>query len=339
MRLPSRSVLLPAALTAGLAAGVLAPAPALAGPASTGGGGGDRPAARLTFALLGDTPYGDEQRAAFPALVDDIDRDRGVRFVLHAGDVKSGSQTCDDARLADVAQLYDTFDDPFVLTPGDNDWTDCHRANNGSYLPTERLDRFRELFYPQPRVTPGGRSLRVRTQADDPEHRAYVENTIFKRHRVVFAAVHVVGSSNGLAPWTGLPGGDLPALREAEFAAREAAALAWVDEAFDRARRGRAEGVLLLLQAEPVGGDPGYAAVRERILTRAAAFDGPVLLVHGDEHAYEVEPAYGGVANLTRLETFGATATEWLRVTVDLNSETLFSWTPQTVGAPVAQVG
>lgn len=336
---PSRSVLLPVVLATGLAAGVLVAAPALAAPASPASGASTTtPAGRLTFALLGDTPYGDPQRAVFPALVDDVNEDRSVRFVLHAGDVKSGSQTCDDARFADLAQLYDTFEDPFVLTPGDNDWTDCHRTNNGSYLPTERLDRFRELFYPQPGVTTGGRILRVRTQADDPEHRAYVENTIFKRHRVVFAAVHVVGSSNGLAPWTGLPGGDLPALREAEFAAREAAALAWIDEAFDRAERGRAEGVLLMLQAEPIAGDPGFVAVRERILTRAAAFDGPVLLVHGDEHAYEVEPAYGGVANLTRLETFGDTATQWLRVTVDPRDDAVFSWTPQSVGVPAAQV-
>ena len=29
--------------------------------------------------------------------------------------------------------------DPVVYTPGDNEWTDCHRASAGGYLPTERL--------------------------------------------------------------------------------------------------------------------------------------------------------------------------------------------------------
>ena len=321
----ARAATLAAALAALAASGT---SPAAASPTALPS------AAPLTFALLGDTPYGDAQRAVFPALVDDIDADPRVRLVLHAGDVKAGSSTCDDARFADLAALYGTFADPFVLTPGDNDWTDCHRVSNGSYLPTERLDRFRDVFYPEAGSTLGQRPLRVDTQADDPAHAAHVENTVFERSRVVFAAVHVVGSSNGLAPWSGLPGGDVPALREAEFAARQAAALDWIDEAFDRAESGAAEGVLLLLQAEPLAGDAGFAAVRSRVLSRAAAFDGPVLLVHGDEHSYEVEPAYGGVPNLTRLETFGDTATQWLRVTVDRRSEELFSWEPRTVGLP-----
>lgn len=49
----------------------------------------------VTFALLGDTPYGDAQRAAFPALADVINADPDIRMVLHAGDVKNGSSTCD----------------------------------------------------------------------------------------------------------------------------------------------------------------------------------------------------------------------------------------------------
>ena len=312
-----------------VAAGALA-APAAADRGPRHAVGSARP---TTFALLGDTPYGDAQRLAFPALRDDIDADPQVRLVLHAGDVKSGSQTCDDARFADLVALYDGFEDPFVLTPGDNDWTDCHRVNNGSYLPTERLERFRELFYPEPGRTLGTRRLAVRTQADDPRHASHVENVLFERSRVVFATVHVVGSSNGLVPWTGLPGGDRPAERLAEVAAREAAALAWIDEAFDRAERRDSAGVLLLLQAEPVEGDAGFTAVRERILERATAFDRPVLLVHGDEHQYEVELRYGGVPGLTRLETFGDTATSWLRVRVDPRDPAVFRWTPRTVPA------
>jgi hypothetical protein len=155
-----------------------------------------------------------------------------VRLVLHAGDVKNGSSTCDDARYADLAALYDTFEDPFVLTPRDNEWTDCHRTSAGGYLPTERLEAVREAFFPQPGETLGRRPLDMRTQAQDPAHSAYVENVLFKRGRVVFATVHVVGGENDLAPWAQLPGGDRPELRLAEFIARQSAALAWI------ARRG-----------------------------------------------------------------------------------------------------
>ena len=54
-------------------------------------------------------------------------------------------------------------------------------------------------------------------------------------------------------------------------------------------------------------------------------------LVHGDEHIYEVEPSYAGVANLTRLETFGDTAIRWLRVTINPGNPDVFSWSPETV--------
>ena len=57
-----------------------------------------------------------------------------------------------------------------------------------------------------------------------------------------------------------------------------------------------------------------------------------MLLAHGDEHRYEEEPGYAGVPNLTRLETCGDTAAEWLRLTVDPRTPEVFSWEPQTVG-------
>jgi hypothetical protein len=318
-----RHLLITVAAAAALA-GLLPAAPATAA---------DHPAhadSPVTFALIGDTPYGDAQRAAFPTLVTTINADRRVRFVLHAGDIKNGSSTCDDARFADLRQLYDTFDDPFVLTPGDNEWTDCHRVAAGSYLPTERLEAVRRTFFPHAGRTIGGHPMPVLSQAADPRHRPYRENVVFIDHRVVFATVHVVGSENDLEPWAQLPGGDRPDLRLAEFEARKAAALDWIDAVFATARASHAPGVLLLMQAEPTA-TPGFADIRARILERAGAYRRPVLLVHGDEHIYEVEPAYGGVANVTRLETFGDTATNWLRVTAEPRTAAVFSWQPQTL--------
>ncbi len=323
----------PASLTASLTALLtvsLVGAAAFAGPVPAAFGESGESGGPLTFALLGDTPYGDAQRVQFPALVNKINADPRVRMVLHAGDVKNGSSTCDDARFADLSALYGTFRDPFVLTPGDNEWTDCHRPAAGGYLPTERLRAVREVFFPEPGRTGGRHRMRVQTQADDPRHAAYVENVLFERSHVVFATVHVVGSENGLVPWSGLPGGDRPAERLAEFNARRAAALDWIDTTFDRAKVSGAAGVLLMMQAEP-GTSPGFAAIRARIVERSAAFGGPVLLVHGDEHHYEVERNFAGQPNLTRLETFGDTAVQWLRVTVDPHAPELFSWTPERV--------
>ncbi len=205
------------------------------GSPASAGAPGSRGAAPVEVALIADTPYGDAQRRQFPALVRDINADPQVRMVLHAGDVKNGSSTCDDARFADLAALYGTFADPFVLTPGDNEWTDCHRAAAGRFLPTERLEAVRRVFYPEPGRTLGRRTTSVVTQAQDPEHAAYVENVRFTLSRVTVATVHVVGSENDLEPWAQLPGGDRPDPRLAEFEARRAANLDWIGTAFDEA--------------------------------------------------------------------------------------------------------
>jgi hypothetical protein len=102
-------------------------------------------------------------------IAENINRDPDVRLVLHAGDAKGGSERCDDSLFAQRAGFYDAFEDPFVLTPGDNEWTDCHRAAAGSYLPTERLARMREVFFPEPGRSGGKRELRVRTQTTEPK--------------------------------------------------------------------------------------------------------------------------------------------------------------------------
>jgi hypothetical protein len=63
------------------------------------------PHAATTLAVIGDTPYGDEQVAQFPGDIAEINADRDVRRVIHLGDIKNGSSRCDDAyfeaRLAD----------------------------------------------------------------------------------------------------------------------------------------------------------------------------------------------------------------------------------------------
>ena len=283
--------------------------------------GPQRSANAYTLAVVGDTPYGAAQVERFPELIADINGDPKVDLVLHVGDIKNGSTRCDDSYFARIAGDFDDFKDPLVYTPGDNEWTDCHRANNGGYLPTERLAAVRETFFPVPGTTIGGRKLRVEDQAGFPE------NVVWERSGVVFAALHVVGSSNGLAPWFG--GAETPEQKQerlAEVEARTAAALDWIDVAFDRAEAQDAQGVLLAMQADTELGGSGFTEIRERIADRAAAFDRPVLLVQGDSHRYLVDQPFEEAPNLTRLVVEGETVDEWLRLTVDPKTDAVFSW-------------
>jgi hypothetical protein len=249
-----------------------------------------------------------------------------------------------------VRSLFDQFQDPFVYTPGDNEWTDCHVAskNNGLYTPTERLQAVRTLFFPVPGRTLGIRTRKVATQADDRRYAAFVENTRWREARVVFAAINITGSNNDGASW-GAPlpadAGSYPSQAE-EQASRAKANAAWIDEAFAKARSTHAAGVVLMFQADMWDqAEPtlaGYDALVQQIGTLAVRFGKPVLLLEGDSHVFRVDnpfsvssplhaihPATPVADNVTRIVIEGSDGrTEYVRLKVDprKKSADLFSW-------------
>lgn len=292
----------------------------------------------IAYAIIGDTPYGAAQLAAFPRLVSDINNDPDVRLTLHLGDIKDGASVCSDAYFDQMRANFDSFHDPLVVTPGDNEWTDCHRPAAGGYIPTERLARFRSVFYPQPSKSLGERHKSVKTQAEMPGFEAFVENRLWISQGVVFATVHVVGSNNDLVPWFGTA--ETPEQRNerlAEYASRRDAALAWLDRTFALAAEEDARGVVVAMQANMWFNTAlGFSEIVQRLADRASAFGKPVLLLEGDSHRYTVDrplatgSALHGVTtaapNLTRIVVEGETIGEWLKLRIDPHAAELFSW-------------
>ena len=72
----------------------------------------------FTFALIGDGPYGASAVARFDRMLDEINADPDVAFVLHAGDIKSGSESCGDALLRARFDQLQRLRMPLVYTPG-----------------------------------------------------------------------------------------------------------------------------------------------------------------------------------------------------------------------------
>jgi hypothetical protein len=93
----------------------------------------------FSFGVIGDVPYGDAEIQAFPSYIEDLNAHKELSFVAHAGDIKNGSSQCTDQYFEAIKKNFDSFTAPLVYTPGDNEWTDCHRPNNGAYIPLERL--------------------------------------------------------------------------------------------------------------------------------------------------------------------------------------------------------
>jgi hypothetical protein len=287
-----------------------------------------------TFAVIGDIPYGDAQIANFPNVIAQINADKSVQWVDHLGDIKNGSSVCSDEYFAMIKSDFDNFVDPFVYTVGDNEWTDCHRANNGGYNPLERLAKIRQVFFPQPGRTLGQDSARVDSQANQ----GIPENVRWERADVSFAAADIVGSNDSLAPWTG---NTAPTPEQAaEVLARTSASLQEFHDAFAVAREHHDKAVVLLIQADmfdPTVPNPafadyyGFQPIVAAIARESLAFNGPVYLFNGDSHVYNSDnPLAAGsswlsfykigtpVPNLSRVTVDGSTGVNnYLRVTVN----------------------
>src|SRR5690349_17299607 len=97
----------------------------------------------LAFALIGDMPYTTatfDAETKFKNLIADVNQSyKKVKFTIHIGDIKSGSTRCDDSVYTAAKADFNTFADAAIFLPGDNEWTDCHRSNNGGFNPLERL--------------------------------------------------------------------------------------------------------------------------------------------------------------------------------------------------------
>ena len=291
------------------------------------------PAPTLTLAVIGDTPYGDEQLASFPTLVESINSQGSVDLVLHLGDIKTGGSPCDVRYYRHVRMLLDSFAFPVLYTPGDNEWTDCHRPAAGGHVPTERLARLRRVFFARPGMSLGGEPEPVRTQARGRGRRGVPENVLWSDRDVVVSMLHVVGSDNGREPWfEGNETARQTATRQAEVTARVAADLAWIDETFREATRSDAAAVVLAMQADMFAGARagGYARIVARLTRRARAFDGAVLLLNGDTHQYLVDRPVAA-PNVTRIVVQGETTAEWLRVEVDPQAARPFTPRRRTV--------
>lgn len=301
--------------------------------------------APFDLAVFGDTPYGATQIADVPNFVASLNADRDIRAAIHLGDIKNGSSRCDTTYFQFVFDSFNGIKVPFLYTPGDNEWTDCHRANNGGYDPLERLAVLRTLFFPTPGLSLGQQHKQVLPQSSIPGFSTYVENQLWVEGGVTFALVHVVGSNNSLLPWytddtTGTKMDD-PERRTAEEQARNAANLDWLDRAFANAKTYASAAVVLMMQADmwDTGRNEGFDDTIQKIAALSLAYGKPVLLLQGDSHVFKVDnPLAAGdsvhgvttpVPNLTRIVVQGSTTaplSEWLKLHVDASASPPFTW-------------
>lgn len=290
------------------------------------------------FAVMGDMPY------KLPGDYPKVDRLIGAinklkpAFTLHVGDIKSGSSPCTDEVFKRAFDQIQTIESPVVYTIGDNEWTDCHRKDAGSFDPRERLLKVREIFFANPGQSLGKTPMPIESQGVTmPEFKTYVENTRFVKNGVMFVGVHIPGSNNGFEALDPVPAAT-------EFAARNKANLVWINGSFQLAKDIGARALVMFIQADF---DEGRLA--NRSLPRESGFVGtvnaieagvkllgkPMMLLHGDEHYFSVGPLLNAkgkaIPGVTKVMTFGEGEIHGVKITVDPDTAGVFGFTPIVV--------
>lgn len=289
------------------------------------------------FVALGDMPYNiPKDYEKFDRLIAAINK-VGPAFSIHVGDIKSGSSPCTNDNFQKVFDQFATFEGPLVYTPGDNEWTDCHRERAGKFDPLERLSVVRQMFYPNPGQSLGRKPMAVESQAMAmPEYKTFVENVRFEKNGVMFVTLHVVGSNNNFEP--------LNPKWAMEYFDRDKANMAWLDDSVKRAAERGSKAMVIAFQANPYDirqkypGLPVAAAFNSTIkgIERAAkAFNKPILVIQGDEHVFEYAPMQTGefkpIPGVMRLQVMGAEEVHAVRVAVDPDDAAVFSIYPLIV--------
>lgn len=307
--------------------------------------------AKFEIGFIGDQHYDAKSASQFPNILADMNR-ADLAFVVHVGD--NGTPGRDSCKLETHSLRRDEFNQsraPFVFTPGDNDWTDCHEAGMPGAM--ESLAKVREVFF-QGESSLGQRTMPVTRQSSEPRYASYRENARWSMGGVLFVTLHMPGSNNNLGRTADM---------DAEYAARNTANIEWMRQAFEYAKKNNSRGLMLLTQANPrfedalpdrrrnaIGIGPlskklsGYADFRQALQKEVLAYEKPIVLVHGDTHYFRMDKPIvindnsGGrrgsmVENFTRVELFGYPESHWVRAVVDPSDPNVFSFRPQMVKA------
>jgi len=316
------------------------------------------------FGLIGDTSYSKQEEAEFERVLAALNKNE-LAFVIHIGDFQNdprphnrnpdrSSVPCVEDSYKRVLATFQRVRHPFILTPGDNDWTDCHYLKSVKVDPLEALATVRKTFYPPGRSL-GQRTLEVESQSSDPSHAKFVENLRWSLGGATFATAHIVGSNDNLG------------VNTEEHNERKAANLAWIKAAFAKAKADQSRGLVLMVQANPgfenfwpepaksryfgpfvgragappIPNDTAFGDYVALLVDELEDYDRPVALLHGDTHLFRIDkPLYSrktkrAFENFTRVETFGSPEMHWVRVTVDPSDSALFRFQPEIIAENV----
>lgn len=282
----------------------------------------------ISFAFIGDVPYNTLEESALNRIYQSFPKD--LAFVLHVGDIKSGTEECSDALLTRRFDLLQKSPLPLVLLPGDNEWVDCSRSLAGGYDPFDRLKLWRHL---EGRDRRADQSLKISRQPLWPE----LVQWRMPEASVSFVGLNIPGSYDAI--------GNNPPARE-HRRLRNAANFDWLELAANKAEAEKDKFLFVAIHANTrldtgrpedststnasaanTGANSSasssqrpYEPFKLALSKLLGRYSGQVIVLYGDTHEFRVDyPWEASVGKrLMAVQCVGSPFNgSWLRVDVD----------------------
>lgn len=288
-----------------------------------------RSKSHFSFAAMGDTAYYLQDEAGLTKLIDQVINKEKLAFVVHLGDQQNdpygtapGDSSSPSSSIAIKESQFIPKRDalwkikhPFLITPGDNDWSDTIRSLEAPVAglppyppdpnPLETLENFRNVYYRS------GTNVKfpfkvVSQPQEQSEFSDYIENKRWIYQDIVFVTIHAIGGNNGLEPGPSIYPQAIQAiidesLGNSGFQGRIAAGESWLSRAFDVADAIDAKGIVIFTHAptnslsrgvydfrNPTTGFEGLLRIMRNRTLLALTQQRQVLLCFADGHLFTV---------------------------------------------------
>lgn len=243
----------------------------------------------VVFYVMGDVPYAPAEDKLLPQQIAELPGD--AEFLVHVGDIKTGSTFCDEAVYAKVSGMLRKSSVPTFIIPGDNEWNDCVDPASAWQFWEQYFRRFDQNWQHQ---------LPVFRQLEREE------NFSLFHKGVLFVGLNIVGGRIHEA---------------AEWPRRHAQDLAWTRQNF--AQFGdHAHAVVIFGHAQPRPDHDDYFGPLAEEATKIAK---PILYIHGDGHRWKKDYPFQA-KNILRVQVDQGGIAPPLRVTVDSKGADVFQF-------------
>jgi Ca2+-binding RTX toxin-like protein len=220
-----------------------------------------------SFWVMGDTSYSGSAATALDAYLQSVPGD--VKFVAHVGDIWPGTQK--SAALSNYQKVASTLlqsSKPVFIVPGDNEYNDTSNPTLAYQNWMSTFNNFDQNWT---------HDFQVNRQSGREENYSFVYDG------VLYVGINLVGGKIHSST---------------EWAQRAADDAAWVEANLAQCKD-QVSCAVIFAQASPTL--KGYDAFESGLGAAAEDFASPILYLQGDLHKWQMDTAFLGVPNITRV--------------------------------------